>query len=355
MTRKRFPKWEDELATTEFRQATMAEFIATFMFLFCTIGCVVFTQDGGITTARQLEVSLVFGGMITILVFIMAGISGGNINPAVSLALAVTKKISPFRCVAYTIAQCLGAICGAGMVRIMTPALFDKVDGGANEISPFASAQVRRGARRRERARADARARSRPHARRAVPDPAPAPPPSSHARPTQEALGVEFGCTFLLVMTVMAATDGVRSKSNAHIGATAPLVVGLAVTVSHFVAIPVDNCSINPARSFGVSVVSGNWNDHAVFWFGPYLGATAAALVYTYVLEPQVEDHPLPPIEASAGGAAGAAPAPPALARKTLPDDEPPRAGAPGKVPAASAPEAVAVDALPNSVNAEWN
>ena len=71
--------------------------------------------------------------------------------------------------------------------------------------------------------------------------------------------------------------------------------IGLAVTVSHFVAIPVDNCSINPARSFGVSAVSGNWNDHLVFWFGPYLGATAAALVYTYVLEPQIEDHPLPP------------------------------------------------------------
>jgi len=80
--------------------------------------------------------------MITILVFIMGGISGGNINPAVSLALALTKKISPFRCVAYTIAQCLGAICGAGMVRIMTPALFDKVDGGANEISSNATPTV---------------------------------------------------------------------------------------------------------------------------------------------------------------------------------------------------------------------
>ena len=130
------------MSTTDFRQAVMAEYIGTFMFLFCTIGCVVFTQDGGITTARALEVSLMFGGMITILVFIMGGISGGNINPAVSLALALTKKISPFRCVAYTIAQCLGAICGAGMVRIMTPALFDKVDGGANEISSNATPTV---------------------------------------------------------------------------------------------------------------------------------------------------------------------------------------------------------------------
>jgi len=280
-----------------------AEYIATFLFLFCTIGCVVFTQDGGITTARQLEVSFVFGGMITILVYIMAGISGGNINPAVSLALALTRKISWARCVAYTAAQCLGAICGAGMVRVMTPALFDKVDGGANEINANAS--------------------------------------------VQEAIGVEFGCTFLLVMTVMAATDGVRAKVTAHTNTVAPLIIGLAVTVAHFVAIPVDNCSINPARSFGVSAVSGMWDSHAVFWFGPYLGATAAAIVYTYVLEPQVEDHPLPP--ESAGGAAGA----PAATAPKLPAEAP---AAPAKfVGTAAAPEAVAVEAPGAVADSAWS
>jgi aquaporin PIP len=106
-------------------------------------------------------------------------------------------------------------------------------------------------------------------------------------------MGVEFGCTFLLVMTVMAATDSERAKTNPHISIIAPLVVGLAVTVAHFVAIPVDNCSINPARSFGVSIISGNFNDHHVFWFGPYLGAIAAALVYTVLLAPQKEAHPI--------------------------------------------------------------
>ncbi len=81
---------------------------------------------------------------------------------------------------------------------------------------------------------------------------------------SREALGVEFGCTFLLVLTVMAATDQHRSKSNEHIATLAPLVIGMAVTAAHFIAIPVDNCSINPARSFGVAVVSGNFNDHWV-------------------------------------------------------------------------------------------
>ena len=163
-----------------------------------------FTQDGGITTARQMEVSLIFGNAISILVFIFAGISGANINPAVTLAMFVSKKMSWIRAVCYTIAQCLGAMAGAGMVRIMTPALFDKVDGGANEISVNANAR--------------------------------------------EALGVEFGCTFMLVITVMAATDTHRAEKNKHIPTIAPLIVGMAVTAAHFIAIPVDNCSINPAR-----------------------------------------------------------------------------------------------------------
>lgn len=240
-TMAKFPHWKVEVSTVHFRQSVVAEFVAMFMFIFSTIGCVVFTQDGGISTARQMEVSLIFGNAITILVFIFAGISGANINPAVSLSLFVSKKISLVKLGCYTAAQCLGAMCGAGMVRIMTPALFDAVDGGANQINPSANAK--------------------------------------------EALGVEFGCTFMLVMVVMAATDSKRAEVHKHLSVIAPMIVGLAVTAAHFIAVPVDNCSINPARTFGVAAISGNWSDHWVFWFGPCLGAIAASLVYQYLFE----------------------------------------------------------------------
>jgi len=49
------------------------------------------------------------------------------------------------------------------------------------------------------------------------------------------------------------------------------------------VAIPVDNCSINPARSFGTSLASGYWQDHWIFWLGPMTGAGVVALGYNYV------------------------------------------------------------------------
>jgi hypothetical protein len=115
---------------------------------------------------------------------------------------------------------------------------------------------------------------------------------------SREALGVEFGCTALLVIVVMAATDTHRAEANKHLLTIAPLVIGMAVTAAHFIAIPVDNCSINPARTFGVSVVSGNFNDHWVFWLGPMLGAAGAAILYKYVFR-----HP----DAAAKDAADAA------------------------------------------------
>ena len=264
--------------------------------------------------------SLIFGNAITILVFIFAGISGGNINPAVSWALALTRKISPFRCLVYSVAQVLGAIAGAGMVRIMTPSLFDAVNGGANQINPGAT--------------------------------------------TKEALGVEFGCTFLLVLTVMAAVD----KSRAAHEAIAPMIIGLAVTAAHFVAIPVDNCSINPARSFGVSVVSGSWNDHWIFWFGPYLGSTGAALLYGFVFAHEDDANAPPEGKDSAAGVApvrllddgGAASPPPHAASSAVTTINPAyHAAPPGLAKAAfagtAAPEAsAAFSAATSDGGQEW-
>lgn len=154
-----------------------------------------------------MQVSLVFGNAITILIFIFAGVSGANINPAVSWALFVTGKISGVRCFAYSCAQVLGAICGTAFVRIMTPALFDKAsqaEGQAAASFPCAfplSAPV-------PRSSASIRLPSFPLALQVDGG---ANNINKNAT-AKEALGVEFGCTFLLVLTVMAAVDNVRSK-----------------------------------------------------------------------------------------------------------------------------------------------
>jgi len=230
-----------ELSSRAFQRAVAAELLATVMLLASTLGCVVFAQDGGISTAKSLLMSLLNGYCVSTLIFIFGPVSGCFMNPAVSFAFALVGKMSPLRCAVFSAVQCGGAVAGAALIRLMAPAQFDRVGGGANFVNAGATAT--------------------------------------------EALGVEFGCTFMLVMTAMAATDAARAKANAHIDVIAPLVVGLAVTVANFTAIPVDSCSINPARSFGVAVVSGIWSDHWVFWCGPFLGATSAAICYTYLFQ----------------------------------------------------------------------
>jgi glycerol uptake facilitator-like aquaporin len=85
--------------------------------------------------ARQMAISLVFGFMICVLVFATGAISGGNINPAVTLSLFLQGKMSVLRMVLYVLAQCGGAIMGAFYARSLSPYIFVSVEGGRNDLS----------------------------------------------------------------------------------------------------------------------------------------------------------------------------------------------------------------------------
>jgi len=96
-------------------------------------------------------------------------------------------------------------------------------------------------------------------------------------------------------VTADVGQANVRTK---YVGAMTPLCIGLAVLVAHLLLIPIDGCSINPARSFGPAVVAGSWVDHWVFWVGPMTGAAVAAVVYDATLKEAVDPAAL----AKAGG-----------------------------------------------------
>jgi MIP family channel proteins len=172
---------------------------------------------------RWLSISFTFGLMICVLVFSTGSISGGNINPAVTISLMITQKMSTFRASCYVVAQCIGAVVGSAFVKSLAPALFTAAGGAANAIntaSPFVT--------------------------------------------TWTAIGGEFLGTGLLVFTVCAAADVGREKGNKYTGAMTPLMLGFAVLCAHLFLIPIDGCSINPARSFGSAVVQGSFKDHWV-------------------------------------------------------------------------------------------
>jgi len=182
---------------------------------------------------------MAFGFSISVLVFVLAPISGGNLNPAVSVGLFVTRKISAVRCLVYILAQMAGAVTGAGIVRVMNSDEYMENGGGANAVVDKAF---------------------RPGA----------------------FVGEVMG-TGLLLFVVMAVTDTQKHVEHSHLPVFGPYIIGMAVMLAHMVLIPIDGCSINPARSFGTAVISGNFSDHWIFWLAPLVGGTLFSMIYWLV------------------------------------------------------------------------
>lgn len=183
----------------------------------------------GVTTA------LAFGLAITVLAFATSHLSGGQLNPAVTFALALTGDVAPGQMVANIVAQIVGAILGSGLLDATIP------DGqestlGSNQIAPGVG--------------------------------------------YGNALCGEIVMTAVLVAVVLATA---ASKRNITAKGQAPLAIGFAVFCAHAVLLPIDGCSINPARSLGPAIVTGTWpGTFWVFIVGPFLGALVAVPVHLF-------------------------------------------------------------------------
>ncbi|KAH9607654.1 hypothetical protein KSS87_005990 [Heliosperma pusillum] len=216
----------EELTKWSFYRALIAEFVATLLFLYITVLTVIGYKSQSATDDC--------GGV---------GILGGHINPAVTFGLLLGRKLSLVRAILYMVAQCLGAICGVGLVKAFQSAYYVRFGGGANELAV------------------------------------------GYSKGT--GLGAEIIGTFVLVYTVFSATDPKRSARDSHVPVLAPLPIGFAVFMVHLATIPVTGTGINPARSFGAAVIYNNkkaWDDHWMFWVGPFIGAAIAAIYHQYIL-----------------------------------------------------------------------
>ncbi|PNX55874.1 aquaporin PIP11 [Trifolium pratense] len=170
--------------------------------------------------------------------------AGGHINPAVTFGLFLARKLSLTRAVFYIVMQTLGAIAGAGVVKgFEGKTLYGKLNGGANFVAPGYT--------------------------------------------KGDGLGAEIVGTFVLVYTVFSATDAKRSARDSHVPILAPLPIGFAVFLVHLATIPITGTGINPARSLGAAIIFNKdlgWDDHWIFWVGPFIGAALAALYHTVVI-----------------------------------------------------------------------
>uniref|UniRef100_A0A1J3G3I9 Putative aquaporin PIP2-5 n=1 Tax=Noccaea caerulescens TaxID=107243 RepID=A0A1J3G3I9_NOCCA len=240
-----------ELGKWSFYRALIAEFIATLLFLYVTVMTVIGYKSqtdpalnpDQCTGVGILGIAWAFGGMIFILVYCTAGISGGHINPAVTFGLLLARKVTLVRAVMYMVAQCLGAICGVALVKSFQSSYYTRYGGGANGLSDGYSIGT--------------------------------------------GVAAEIIGTFVLVYTVFSATDPKRSARDSHVPVLAPLPIGFAVFIVHLATIPITGTGINPARSLGAAIIYNKdqaWDHHWIFWVGPFAGAAIAAFYHQFVL-----------------------------------------------------------------------
>jgi len=229
-----------DLQTAKFWVALFAEFLGTGLLV--TIGCGACASHA---TQSVTNLALTFGLSVGTIVWVIAHVSGGHINPAVTIGFLVTRKITIVRAVFYMISQCLGAIAGAGVLYIATPK--------DNNVTKTFNRNPTLGT---------------------------SAPPSDGSVEVYHVLIIEHLITFMLVLTVFATVD----KRRVGFAGSGPLAIGLSVTMGHFWAVPLTGAGTNPARVFGPAVVSHTWTHHWAYWLGPLIGGITAGLLYEFVL-----------------------------------------------------------------------
>jgi aquaporin TIP len=216
----------------------IAEAFGTFSFVFVGAAVVVvnggFPQSGigliGIALAHAIALSVMISATMTI--------SGGHLNPAVTVGLLAARRIGAGPAAAYIVTQLLAACVAAYLVKLLLPS--NAVQTSMVGV-PVIASSVSLG----------------------------------------QAIGLELVLTFFLVSAVFGTAVSADAPRVAGFG------IGLVLLFDILVGGPLTGAAMNPARAFGPAVVSGQWVGQLVYWIGPLAGGLLAALLWEYVLLPR--------------------------------------------------------------------
>ena len=209
-----------------------AEFIGTFVLVFMGCGSAIFL--GAATDGGHLAVALAFGLSIIAMAYVIGGVSGCHINPAVSLAMFLDKRLSATDFIGYVISQTAGAIVAAACLAMFVSFGIQDMTGGLGTNGV------------------------------------------ANAGGIGGAFTIEVILTFIFVLTILGVT------ANEKMASVAGIVIGLTLVFVHIVGIPLTGTSVNPARSLGPALFVGGealanvW----VFILAPMLGSLLAAITY---------------------------------------------------------------------------
>ena len=197
-----------------------------------------------------LGIGLCFGLVLLCLCYCIGNVSGCHVNPAVSFAMFLSGRMKGGECAGYIVSQLLGATIGAGFLWCLTemgmPGVYEYGGTTAQSGSFLATNVLQPGAT------------------------------------PMMALLTEGLLTFFFIFVILGATS---SQAFSKFGGIA---IGLALGLVNIVGIPVDNCSVNPARSFGPAVFDPTaWGDFWIMLVGPAIGAIIAAVAWRAISSPK--------------------------------------------------------------------
>ncbi len=224
-----------------------AEGVATYCLVFfgpLSVILSVAAFGDGLSTEAIIMISLAHGSAIGLMVYTFGHVSGAHINPAVTIPMIITKKISPADGAGYIVFQLIGGIAAAFTLLMTLPELGAQVNFGTQAPGELINNSA------------------------------------------ISAVGLEMIFTFFLVTVIFMTA--VHKKAAAGIQG---LSIGGMVFLLHLVGVPLTGASMNPARTLGPAIVSGFWEFHWVYWVGPIIGGIIAGLIMNYVFVKKAESE----------------------------------------------------------------
>jgi len=206
-----------------------AEGLAAFALVFAGCGAIVADSVYG-GALGTVGIALVFGLVIMTMVYAVGHLSGAHINPAVTVAFTLTRHFPAREAAVYVAAQLAGAVLGA----LLLAAVWTDHPADLGATVPSVG--------------------------------------------SGSALAYETALTALLMFVIMAVATDTRA-----VGAAAAIAIGGVIGLDALFGGPVTGASMNPARSFGPALVSGEWSQLWIYLLGPVAGAALGAIAYQLV------------------------------------------------------------------------
>ena len=207
---------------------SIAEILGTFALVFCGTGAVVIDQQtgGGVSHAG---VAITFGLIVMCMIYALGNLSGAHLNPAVSIAFTIAKRLPAKALAPYIASQLAGALLASLVLKLLFPS-----NSLLGATLPAGSAM--------------------------------------------QSFVLEFILTFLLMLVIISVSTGSK-----EIGLFAGIAVGGIIALEAMFAGPICGASMNPARSLAPAIVSGHLKDIWIYLAGPITGAALAIPTWNYL------------------------------------------------------------------------